>query len=295
MRSGYVSIVGEPNVGKSTLLNAILGEKLSIVTPKPQTTRNRITGILTTDEYQIIFLDTPGLLKPRYKLQEYMQEAVKGAVNDADVILYMIDISRLPKERNERDILRMLRESDKVVILVMNKIDLISKPMLLPMIASYKDKMDFAEIVPISALKNDGVDILIDVIVKYLPEGPQLYPGDQISDMPLRFFVAETIREKVFLLTKQEIPYASSVLIEEFKEREGGTSVYIRATIYVERESQKGIIIGKGGNMLKKIGTEARREIETFLGSSIYLDLWVKVKENWRRNPRDLRELGYAP
>jgi len=293
MKSGYVSIVGEPNVGKSTLLNAILGEKLSIVTPKPQTTRNRITGILTTDEYQIIFLDTPGLLKPRYKLQEYMQEAVRGAVNDADVILYMIDVSRPPRGRNERDILKMLRESGKVVILVMNKIDLISRPMLLPMIASYRDKMDFAEIVPVSALKNDGVDILIRVIVKYLPEGPQLYPEDQISDMPVRFFVAETIREKVFLLTKQEIPYASSVLVEEFKE--GEAPIYIRATIYVEKESQKGIIIGKGGGMLKRIGTEARREIETFLGSSVYLDLWVKVKEKWRRNPRDLRELGYTP
>ena len=293
MKSGYVSIVGEPNVGKSTLLNAILGEKLSIVTPKPQTTRNRITGILTTDEYQIIFLDTPGLLKPRYKLQEYMQEAVRGAVNDADVILYMIDVSRPPRGRNERDILKMLRESGKVVILVMNKIDLISRPMLLPMIASYRDKMDFAEIVPVSALKNDGVDILIRVIVKYLPEGPQLYPEDQISDMPVRFFVAETIREKVFLLTKQEIPYASSVLVEELKE--GEAPIYIRATIYVEKESQKGIIIGKGGGMLKRIGTEARREIETFLGSSVYLDLWVKVKEKWRRNPRDLRELGYTP
>jgi GTP-binding protein Era len=294
MKSGYVSIVGEPNVGKSTLLNMILGEKLAIVTPKPQTTRNRITGILTTDEYQIIFLDTPGIMKPRYKLQEYMLEAVKNAMADADVILYMIDVSRPPREKVERGILEMLRRSGKTVILVMNKIDLISKPMLLPMIAAYKDKLNFTDIVPISALKNDGVDLLVEVIVENLPEGPQLYPEDQISDMPIRFFVAETIREKVFLLTRQEIPYASSVLIGEFKERDGG-GVYIRAAIYVERESQKGIIIGRGGKMLKRIGSEARREIESFLDSPVYLDLWVKVKEDWRRNPRDLRELGYSP
>ena len=208
MKSGYVSIVGEPNVGKSTLLNMLLGEKLAIVTPKPQTTRNRITGILTTDEYQIIFLDTPGMLKPRYKLQEYMVEMVKNAIADADLILYMIDVSHLPREDIEREILDMIKSSGKKAILVMNKIDLISKPMLLPLMAAYKDKFDFADIVPISALKNDGLDILVKVIVEHLPEGPMLFPPDQISDLPVRFFVGELIREKVFLLTRQEIPYA---------------------------------------------------------------------------------------
>lgn len=294
MKSGYVSIVGEPNVGKSTLLNMLLGEKLAIVTPKPQTTRNRITGILTTDEYQIIFLDTPGMLKPRYKLQEYMVEMVKNAIADADLILYMIDVSHLPREDIEREILDMIKSSGKKAILVMNKIDLISKPMLLPLMAAYKDKFDFADIVPISALKNDGLDILVKVIVEHLPEGPMLFPPDQISDLPVRFFVGELIREKVFLLTRQEIPYASSVMVEEFKERESGV-IYIRATIFVEKDSQKKIIIGKGGNMLKKIGTMAREELEASFGKPVYLELWVKVREKWRQNPKDLKELGYAP
>ena len=294
MKSGYVSIVGEPNVGKSTLLNMLLGEKLAIVTPKPQTTRNRITGILTTDEYQIIFLDTPGMLKPRYKLQEYMVEMVKNAIADADLILYMIDVSHLPREDIEREILDMIKSSGKKAVLVMNKIDLISKPMLLPLMAAYKDKFDFADIVPISALKNDGLDILVKVIVEHLPEGPMLFPPDQISDLPVRFFVGELIREKVFLLTRQEIPYASSVMVEEFKERESGV-IYIRATIFVEKDSQKKIIIGKGGNMLKKIGTMAREELEASFGKPVYLELWVKVREKWRQNPKDLKELGYAP
>ncbi|RKY01014.1 GTPase Era [Candidatus Poribacteria bacterium] len=294
MKSGYVSIVGEPNVGKSTLLNMLLGEKLAIVTPKPQTTRNRITGILTTDEYQIIFLDTPGMLKPRYKLQEYMVEMVKNAIADADLILYMIDVSHLPREDIEKEILDMIKSSGKKAVLVMNKIDLISKPMLLPLMAAYKDKFDFADIVPISALKNDGLDILVKVIVEHLPEGPMLFPPDQISDLPVRFFVGELIREKVFLLTRQEIPYASSVMVEEFKERESGV-IYIRATIFVEKDSQKKIIIGKGGNMLKKIGTMAREELEASFGKPVYLELWVKVREKWRQNPKDLKELGYAP
>ncbi|HIE25815.1 TPA: GTPase Era [Candidatus Poribacteria bacterium] len=290
-RSGYVTIIGEPNVGKSTLLNAILGEKLAIVTPKPQTTRNRITGILTTDNYQIIFLDTPGILRPKYRLQEHLIKAAFAAADDADVILYMIDVKNLPPP--EFGILERIKKSGGTLILVINKIDLIPKTTLLPLISSYSQKFDFQEIIPISATQGDGVSDLLDLIVKYIPYGPAYYPEDQLSDLPERFFVAETIREKVFLKTKQEIPYASCVLVDEFKERERG-KIYIHATIYVERNSQKGIIIGKGGRTLKEIGQLAREEIETLLQAPVFLNIRVKVKENWRKNERDLKELGYG-
>ena len=292
-RSGYVGIIGEPNVGKSTLLNAMLGEKLAIVTPKPQTTRNRITGILTTEDYQIIFLDTPGILKPKYRLQEHLVKAAFAAADDADIILYMIDVKNLPPEEAESKILEQIKKSGGTLILVMNKIDLIPKAILLPLTSSYSHKFDFEEIIPISAIQGDGISDLLDVIVKYLPYGPAYYPEDQMSNLPERFFVAEMIREKVFLKTRQEIPYASCVLVQEFKEREKG-KMYIRAVIYVERNSQKGIIIGKRGKSLKEIGQLAREEIENFLQAPVFLDLWVSVKEGWRRNERDLKELGYS-
>ena len=292
-RSGYVTIIGEPNVGKSTLLNTMLGEKLAIVTPKPQTTRNRITGILTADNYQIVFLDTPGILEPKYRLQENLIRAAFAAADDADIILYMIDVKNLPPEEIESKILEQIKKSGGIPILVMNKIDLIPKENLLPLIANYSQKFDFKEIVPISAIQGDGISNLLNVIVNYLPYGPAYYPEDQMSDLPERFFVAETIREKVFLRTKQEIPYASCVLVEEFKEREKG-KIYIRAVIYVERDSQKGIIIGKGGKTLKEIGQLARKEIEQFLRTPVFLDLWVNVRKGWRQNERDLKELGYS-
>ena len=292
-RSGYVSITGEPNVGKSTLLNALLGEKLAIVTPKPQTTRNRITGILTTAAYQIIFLDTPGILTPKYKLQEHMVRSAFAAAKDADIILYMIDVHNLPAEDMESKILDSIKQSGQRTILVINKVDLIPKRTLLPLISMYSEKFPFAEIVPISATQGDAVSDLLDLIVKYLPEGPAYYPEDQISELPERFFVSETIREKVFLKTRQEIPYSSCVLVEEFKEREQGKT-YIRAAIYVERNSQKGIIIGKGGKTLKQIGQLARTDIEKFLQSPVYLDLWVGIKENWRKDEQKLRELGFV-
>ena len=290
-KSGYVSIIGEPNVGKSTLLNALMGEKLAIVTPKPQTTRNRITGILTTDSHQIIFLDTPGVLTPKYRLQEQMIKAAYTAITDADLVLYMIDVNRL-NSGIEAKILDELKKAAQQVILVINKIDLIPNLALLPIIASYQEKFPFLEIIPTSATTSDGVLQLRESILKYLPKGPPYFPPDQLSDLPERFFVSETIREKVFLRTSQEIPYASSVVVEEFKERPNG-KVYISAMLYVERQSQKGILVGKGGRTIKRIGQLARAEIEQFLETTVFLDLRVAVKADWRRDERKLKDMGY--
>ena len=290
-KSGYVSIIGEPNVGKSTLLNAMMGEKLAIVTPKPQTTRNRITGIHTTDSYQIIFLDTPGVLTPKYRLHDQMVKAAYGAITDADLVLYMIDASR-PTSGIEGKIFDELKKAAQPVILVINKIDLIPNPALLPIIASYQGKFSFLEIIPISATTEDGVPRLHESIVKSLPEGPAYFPNDQLSDLTERFFVSETIREKIFLRTSQEIPYASSVVVEEFKERPNG-KIYISAMLYVERQSQKGILVGKGGKTIKRIGQLARAEIEGFLETTVFLDLRVSVKADWRRDERKLKDMGY--
>ena len=290
-KSGYVSIIGEPNVGKSTLLNAVIGEKLAIVTPKPQTTRNRITGILTADSHQIIFLDTPGVLTPKYRLHDQMVKTAYTAITDADIVLYMIDVSRLNSGIEEK-ILDQLKKAAQQVILVINKIDLISNPALLPIIASYQEKFPFLEIIPISATTGDGVLQLRETIVKHIPEGPPYFPPDQLSDLPKRFFISETIREKIFLRTNQEIPYASSVVVEEFKERPNG-KIYISAMLYVERQSQKGILVGKGGQTIKKIGQLARTEIEQFLEKTVFLDLRVSVKADWRRDERKLKDMGY--
>ena len=291
-RSGFVSIIGEPNVGKSTLLNTLMGQKLAIVTPKPQTTRNRITGILTTDRYQVIFLDTPGILKPQYELHEYMVQAAYHAIADADVIFYMIDVAH-PSPEVEPEILEKLGEGNQPVILLINKIDRVAKPTLLPLIDLYHTRFDFAEIIPISATQGDGIPDLLDVLPQYLPTGMPYYPADIVSELPIRFFVAETIREKVFLKTRQEIPYASTVMIEEFQEREQGKT-YIRAVIYVERPSQKGILVGQKGQTIKEIGRLAREEIEQFLEQPVYLELLVLVQPKWRHDSRRLRELGYA-
>ncbi len=290
-KSGYVSIIGEPNVGKSTLLNALMGEKIAIVTPKPQTTRNRITGILTTDSYQIIFLDTPGVLTPKYRLHDQMVKAAYTAITDADIVLYMIDASRL-NSGIEAKILDQLKKAAQQVILVINKIDLTLNPALLPIIASYQEKFPFLEIIPISATTGDGVLQLRESIIKHIPEGPLYFPSDQLSDLPERFFISETIREKIFLRTSQEIPYASSVVVEEFKERPNG-KIYISAMLYVERQSQKGILVGKGGQTIKRIGQLARTEIERFLETTVFLDLRVSVKADWRRDERKLKDMGY--
>ena len=291
-KSGYVGIVGEPNVGKSTLLNMMMGKKIAIVTPRPQTTRNQITGIVTTDLYQIIFLDTPGVLQPKYRLHRYMVKAAYRAIKDTDSVLYIIDVSQ--SSRNlEEEILDELKKNAQKVILVINKIDLLPKPALLPVIAAYQERFPFVEIIPISATQGNGVSQLRESIIKHLPQGPPYFPEDQLSDMPERFFVAETTREKIFLKTKQEIPYASSVMVEEFKERPNG-KIYISAIIYVERQSQKGILIGSGGKTIKAIGQLARAEIEQFLTAPVFLDLRVSVKEDWRRDERKLKEMGYS-
>lgn len=290
-RSGYVAIIGKPNVGKSTLLNSFLGQKLSIVTHKAQTTRNRITGILTEKDYQIIFLDTPGIFEPSYKLQQNMVRSALRAASEADVLLLMAEAYAQPDEF-EKEIFRKIKNLGKKSVLALNKIDRVRKDTILPLIATYHEQFGIEEIIPISALRSEGVPELLKIIINALPAGGMYYPEDQISDLPERFFIAEMIREKVFLETQQEIPYSATVQTDEVKERKGGR-LYIRATIYVERETQKGIVIGDKGRRLKKIGQSARIEIEKWMDAPVYLDLWVKVKRDWRDKDRELREFGY--
>jgi GTP-binding protein Era len=288
MKTGYVAIIGKPNVGKSTLLNNLVRMKISAVTAKPQTTRNRILGILTEDDCQACFIDTPGIIRPEYELQELMVKQVMTAIADADIVALMVD----PWTKDLTPYLEIWEPVKHVpIILVINKIDLVPKPELLPLINRFKN-MQIQEIIPVSALSGDGIDELKKAIFKYLPEGEFIYPEGDVSDAPERFFVADLIREKIFEIFKKEIPYASCVLIEDFKEREEGKD-FVRATIYVERQTQKAIIIGKKGAALKKVGEKARQEIEVFLGKPVYLELWVKVKEKWRKNKKFLRELGY--
>ncbi len=293
-KSGYVAIVGRPNVGKSTLINGLLQTKLSIVTPKAQTTRSRIIGVLTGENYQAIFLDTPGYLqKPQYELHKLMLQRVREVIEEADLVLFMVEPYGI--KAGDLAVLDLIREKKKPAILVINKVDTVRKLDLLPLMEEWSQKHDFLEIVPISALKLDGVDRLLDLVVQYLPEGPALYPEDYVSDQPERFFVAEIIREKIFQLYRQEIPYATAVEIDEFVEQdpEHGGKDYIRAIIYVEHDSQKGILIGKGGEALKRVGIQARQEIEAFLGRPVHLELWVKVRKHWRKDVNFLRRLGY--
>jgi GTP-binding protein Era len=296
--SGFVSIIGRPNVGKSTLLNRILEEKVAIVTPKPQTTRNRIVGIKNLKNAQIIFIDTPGIHRPREKLGHFMVSEAKESLKDVDIVLHLTE-PRLPGER-ELEILRLLEAlkmpgkntlTARAVFLLINKIDTIKKAEILPVIERYKDLYDYDEIIPISALRGDGVDKLIGKIILSLPLGPKYYPDDQYTDQIERFMVAEIIREKIMNLTEEEIPYSVAVEVVGWEEREN--LVLINANIYVEKKSQKGIIIGKGGSMLRAIGVSARKDIESLLNSRVYLDLWVKDKEGWKNKAGALRELGY--
>ena len=288
MKTGYIAIIGEPNVGKSTLFNRLIGTKLSVVSKKPQTTRNRILGILTENGYQCCFLDTPGIISPEYPLQESMVSQIRTAVEDSDILIWMTD----PwfKQKNfPKNLIKQARR--KQIIAVINKVDLIQKSALLPVIEQIKE-LGIKDIIPTSAIKGDGISVLKETIFRVLPEGPFLYPEEDLSDSPERFFVAEIIREKIFEHFKEEIPYSTCVIIEEYKEREQGKD-FIRAAIYVEKDSQKGIIIGKKGAALKRIGATARREIENLTGHSVYLDLWVKVKEKWRKDKKFLKEIGY--
>lgn len=289
-RSGFVTIIGRPNAGKSTLLNAILGQKIAIVSDKPQTTRNKIRGFYTTDDVQLVFIDTPGIHKPRHKLGEYMNEAAKTSAGGVDIVFYIVDCSK--EFGGGEDYIIKTLPKDIPVFLLLNKIDLLPKEELLLLIAAYANRFDFAEIVPISALKEENVDHLLETVIAYLEPGPCFYPEELVTDQPERAIMAEIVREKVLELTEDEIPHAVAVEMEEVRERENG-KVYASAIIYVERDSQKGILIGKGGAKLKEIGRRARLEIEETLGSPIYLELWVKVKKDWRNKEIFLRNFGY--
>ena len=290
-RSGFVAIIGRPNAGKSTLLNEILGRKVAIMSDKPQTTRNRITGVLTQANAQIIYLDTPGIHKPKHKLGQYMVDVAEGALEGVDLIYYMVDASQ-PFGSGEQYILDRLAKTQSQVFLLLNKIDLLSREKVLGVISQWQSRGEFAEVFPLSALKGDNVQTLIDKTISYLPIGPQFYPEDAVTDQPEQVVMGELIREKVLHLTREEIPHSVAVVVEMVETRPQDT-LYVGATIYVERDSQKGIVIGKKGALLKEIGQKARVDIEHLLGSKIFLDLWVKVRDDWRNKDRTLRNLGY--
>jgi GTP-binding protein Era len=289
-KAGYVSVAGLPNVGKSTLLNQIIGSKLAIVSPKPQTTRGVMRGIFTTDEVQIIFLDTAGMHKPQDSLGQFMVDSVLKSFKDADVIYLIVEC--LKPKKHEIELIEKVKAEKKTTFLIVNKVDLVKKEELLPIIEYYRSIMDFEEIFPVSALNGDNVDALLKETVSRMPFSPAYYPDDIMSDQIERDFISEFIREKVYNNTREEIPYSSAVVVEDMTERENG-GAYISATIYLEKDSQKGILVGKGGSMIKKIGRDARFEIERFLGFKVYLDLQVKVKPKWRKDIKSLRKLGY--
>ena len=291
-KSGFVAVIGRPNVGKSTLINTLIGQKIAIMSDKPQTTRNRILCILTQPDAQVVFLDTPGIHKPRHKLGEYMVKAAEGTLKEVDAILFVVDATE-KMGPGEYYILERLQSTTRPVILVVNKLDLIEKEDVLPIISGYAAKYPFAGVVPISAKEETNLPDLMEEVKKYLPEGPQYYPEDMVTDQPERLIVAELVREKVLQLTRDEVPHAVAVETEEMTTRDNG-DVYIRATIYVERDSQKGIIIGAKGSMLKQIGALARPDIEAMLGNRVYLDLWVKVKKDWRDRDGVLRNFGFG-
>ena len=288
-RAGFVTVVGRPNVGKSTLVNRLVGQKVAIVSNKPQTTRNRILAVVARPGAQLVLFDTPGIHKPMHQMNRRMVETAIRSVGKGDIVLWLVEAEE-PPGAGDRFVRDVLQKAGRPVILAINKIDRLKRPQILPTIEAYKDLLEFSEIVPVSALKGDNVDRLEEVLLRSLPEGPALYPEDYLTDQPERFFVAEMVRERILHHTRQEIPYASGVLIESFKEEEG--LVRIHAVVFVERDSQKGILIGKGGSMLKTVGTEARRQIEEFLASKVYLGLFVKVRPGWRENQQILSEMG---
>jgi len=293
-KSGFISILGRPNVGKSTLFNRLLGDKIAIVAEIPQTTRNRILGIKNIGGSQLIFLDTPGIHQGRSELNERMVRTAIASGRDADILLFLIEAT-LPVIEKDREVIESLRGSGGVPFLVINKIDSVKRKNLLPIMDQYQKLHPFKEIIPVSGLTGEGIDILLDEMLKVLPESHPYYVEDMVTDQTERFWISEIIREKVIHRSYQEIPYSTAVTIEEFKEHPEKNLVFIQATIHVERDSQKRILIGKGGQNLKKIGEDARKEAEAFWGRRVFLELWVNVEEGWTRDPRALDRLGYSP
>jgi GTP-binding protein Era len=292
-KSGFIGIIGRPNVGKSTLLNSIVGEKIAITTYKPQTTRNRIMGIRNMENGQLIFLDTPGIHKASTPLNQYMVTAAMDTFRSADILLLLVEASA-GVHRDDQAIIHSLEKIRLPVILIINKIDLVQKKNILPVMDHFRQLFQFVDIIPISALTGDGVSILVEQIWELLPEGPRYFPEDMMTDRTERFIAAEIIREKITLLTHQEIPYAAAVVVDSFKEDAGKKLIHVQATINVEKDSQKGILIGKKGSMLKEIGTRARLGMEKFFAARIYLELFVRVRKDWTHDPKMLREFGYT-
>lgn len=290
-KSGFVAIVGRPNVGKSTLLNRIVGQKIAIMSDKAQTTRNKIQGVYTTKEAQLIFIDTPGIHKPKHRLGDFMVETAYSALREVDAVLFMIAADD-KRGRGDDFIIERLKNVASPVYLIINKIDKVHPDQLLGIIDDYRQQMDFKEIIPISATEGNNFETLMKTLVSQMPEGPQYFPDDQITDHPEYFIVSELVREKVLLLTRDEVPHSVAVVVDSMKRNEDD-KVHIQATIIVERDSQKGIIIGKGGKMLKNIGSKARRDIELLLGDKVYLELWVKVQKDWRDKQTYLTDYGY--
>ncbi|MGE7090849.1 GTPase Era [Lysinibacillus sp. NPDC048646] len=292
-KSGFISIIGRPNVGKSTFLNRVIGQKIAIMSDKPQTTRNKVQGVLTTDDSQMIFIDTPGIHKPKHKLGDFMLKVSKNTLREVDVIMFMVNAEQ-KLGKGDEFILELLEGNPTPVFLIINKIDQVHPDALMGIIDSYKERYDFAEIVPISALKGNNVENLLATLTKYLPEGPQYYPADQVTDHPERFIISELIREKVLHLTREEIPHSIAVVIDKIRrDEENEGKIRVAATIIVERDSQKGIVIGKRGALLKEVGIRARKDIEMLLGSKVYLELWVKVQKDWRNKSTHLRDFGF--
>jgi GTPase len=291
-KSGFISIIGRPNVGKSTFLNRVIGQKIAIMSDKPQTTRNKVQGVLTTNDAQLIFIDTPGIHKPKHKLGDFMMKVAQNTLKEVDIVLFMVNAEE-GFGRGEEFILEKFQSIKTPVFLVINKIDLVHPDKLMEIIVSYKERYPFAEIIPISALEGNNLDALLNVIKKYIPEGPQYYPADQVTDHPERFIVSELIREKALHLTREEIPHSLAVVIEKMERLEEKDVVHVMATIIGERDSQKGIIIGKQGSMLKEIGKRSRVDIENLLGTKVFLELWVKVQKDWRNKMSQLRDFGF--
>ncbi|MCL4425720.1 MAG: GTPase Era [Firmicutes bacterium] len=289
-RSGFAAVVGRPNVGKSTLVNALIGQKIAIVSDKPQTTRNRILGVLTRADAQIIFLDTPGIHRPQHKLGRYMVGVAKETLTEVDVILLVVEATTAPGA-GDHFISSLLRETKTPVFLAVNKIDRVKAAAIPGIMAAYSSLADFAGVLPISALQGENLDRLTSDLLRLLPAGPMYYPPDQVTDQPERVLAGELIREKVLQLTRDEVPHSVAVEVEEFREK--GDFLYIRALLYAERESQKGILVGEGGRRLKEIGTLARQEMESLFGNRIYLDIWVKLRKDWRNQETSLRGFGY--